>query len=126
MARSGASAVRSQPNEVKKSKVQTLTNSSATILSVTSANPPVYVKRIHLCESSGNATTATLRLVKSGGTDDATSNFVTAIALAANETVTLEAGGDGDYLVLEGGDALKGLASVTARINAIVVYDLEI
>ncbi len=126
MARSGASAMRIQPNTIRHSSVTVLTGSSVSIQSVAASGAPKYIKRIHLSESSGNATTATERVVKSGGTDDATSNFLTVVALAANETLTFESGGDGDLLVLEAGDALKALASVTARINIHVVYETEI
>lgn len=93
---------------------------STTLLSG-SAGGTLIIDKIVLCESSGNATTFTLRLVPSGGTDDATNDIYHLVSLAAGETMVI----DGPIYIV-GAETLKGLASVADRINYKIFYRKEV
>jgi hypothetical protein len=101
----------------------TLTNASAALLTAGS-HDVLIVDTILLTEYSNNARTVTLRHVDSGDTDDATANFLTDLALAANETFEETFGGNGG-IVLRAGAALKGLASANTSVNYLISYRKE-
>ena len=101
----------------------TLTNASAALLTAGS-HDVLVVDTILLTEYSNNARTVTLRHVDSGDTDDATANFLTDLALAANETFEETFGGNGG-IVLRAGAALKGLASANTSVNYLISYRKE-
>lgn len=125
MGRSASQNMNLLPNEVWDRVQGVLTGSSAALLTCP-AGATWRVVSILLTEKSNNARTATVRHVKSGGTDDGTSDMYQALPLAALETVRLEGGSKDDPLaVLTGGDVLKGLASAATSVNYDIVYVKE-
>lgn len=86
-----------------------------------SAGGTLIIDKIILCESSNNATTFTLRLVPSGGTDDATNDIYQQVSLAARETMVI----DGPIYIV-GAEDLRGLASAANRINYKIFYRKEV
>jgi len=82
----------------------------------TPTGQPSRVNSILLCETSGNATTVTLFLDKSGDVEATQPNMIfNALPLAANETRILDFGTYGMFM--KSGDKITGKASVTARVN---------
>jgi hypothetical protein len=97
-----------------------LSNTSGSLLKGSSGGT-IIVDKIILCESSNNATTFTLRLVPSGGADDATNDIYQQVSLAARETQVIEG-----PIYIVGAEDLRGLASVANRINYKIFYREEI
>lgn len=97
-----------------------LTTAEAAVLTAP-ASGRYKITSIVLCESSGNATTVTLRKYASTLGNVATADLFHALALAANETVILDLGG----FYLTNGQILAGLASANSRINIDVNYEVE-
>jgi len=70
------------------------------------------VKEIILVNTTAGALTATIRVIPSGGADTVVNDILTAVALAANETMIFELS-----TVMETGATLRGLASAATSIN---------
>lgn len=124
MARSAAKNTRNQPNVTYASDQGTLGTASGFILGAAAVTGTVFVHSIIITERSAAARTFTLRMVESGGVDDATSDIFQATDLASKEVLQIEFAEPG--LILNNGDGLKGLASAATAVNYIVNFSTEI
>jgi hypothetical protein len=97
----------------------TLTASSTTLYTAPSAptvansvgqNPKAHIKQIRVTNTDTSARTFTLYLVPSGGSVGATNTIHSAVTIAANTDYIY----DGLEDILEAGDTIRGLASVTS------------
>lgn len=123
MGQSAASNHRNLPNVTYASKQNTLAATSGFILGTAAVSNTTFVHSIVLSERSAVARTATLRVVRSGGVDDATSDIFQAVALASTEVLQIDFAEPG--LILNAGDSLKGLASAATAVNYVVNYSTE-
>ena len=124
MSQSAAMSHRLLPNEIDARAKGTLTNASAALLTCP-AGQTYRIYSIIMTETTGVAKTYTLRLVATGGTDDARSDLFQAIPLTALEVQQLESAGVKPLVIMTGGDVLKGLASANTAVNYLINYTTE-
>lgn len=91
-----------------------LTTSSATYYTVPSATTTI-VKQIILTNTTAAAKTATVRLYTSG-TEDNTFDVLSAVSIAANETISF-----GCSIVMTSTETIKAFASSAASVNIMIV-----
>lgn len=91
-----------------------LTASSATYYTVPSATTTI-VKQIILTNTTAAAKTATVRLYTSG-TENNTFDILSAVSIAANETVSF-----GCSLVMNATETIKAFASAATAVNITIV-----
>lgn len=100
-----------------------LTASSVAQLSRGTYEPEIVVDSIIATEYAGSGSTFTVRKVASGASDAAAANILTAVPIAANETVLVpEMAGGSLGLVLNAGDSIKALAANASRVNLTINY----
>ena len=99
-----------------------LTTSSTSYYTVGSGVTTI-VKQIILTNTTGSAKTATVRLVPSGGSDSSAVDILSAVTLAANETLTFNCSMVMNYTG-GAGDQLKALASSETSVN-ITIFGIE-
>lgn len=120
MPQPGFSGVVQIPNfTLEYARVQA-SNSATTVL--TGPESGCYeIISILLSESSGNATTALIRLVPDGGSPGATHDLYNEVSLTAKETKTLHNYG-APLFIMNAAELLTITASAASRINMLVVY----
>jgi hypothetical protein len=91
-----------------------LTASAATYYTVGSGVTSI-VKQIVLTNTTGSAKTATVRLVPTGQSTGVSYDILSAVTLAANETVSFNCS-----LVMTAGDFISALASAGTSVNITV------
>lgn len=91
-----------------------LGTSTATLYTVPSATTTI-VKQILLTNTTGSAKTATIRIVPSGATEGSQHDILSAISMAANETVSFNCS-----VVMTAGDKIAGLGSAATSVNYLI------
>ena len=104
--------------------VRRLTTASALIHTVAAGAGRTHLTDILITNITAGAITATVRIVASGGADDATSDIMTALSVPANDFKFIRFGDMG--LALEAGDTIKALASANTSLNILLGGRAEI
>lgn len=95
---------------------------SATTLYTVPASTTTYVRSIILSNDTTSAVTATIHLVPTGGSADATNILINAKAVPTDGSPLIFNFGE-DCVVLEAGDTIRGLASTASQVNYFISVD---
>lgn len=101
-----------------------LTTTSSTVLYTVPQSTTTIIKQIVLCNTTGSAVTVTLVLKPLNVAQATSQNFVTALSLAANETVmmstSLVLNNNGSTANNTNSDQIIGYASTNTAVNIIL------
>jgi hypothetical protein len=95
---------------------------SVTTLYTVPASTTTYVRSIILTNDTTSAVTATIHLVPTGGSADATNILINAKAIPTDGSPLVYNFGE-DQVVLEAADTIQGLASTTTQVNYFISID---